>query len=408
MIVALPPSYQLWGGYVSNDRSSRSYRFFSLATLELATSLNSNTLIQILRKTIAVVFHNPSFAFYTVFNDTNQLQLAYQYNLPSLPDIVERGTLTNVLLHQNTIVEAHVLQTKSVSINLLPSEQAAVYCPGIALWCPIFQAEGSLLGVMIIGPDSNLDQYYAQDFDELRRFVNASSLAFANSAAYQRQCEAEETIKHLYISLQQTHDEVASDLARELHDEVINISLRLNIQSLENLLATVEDPFTRKELLELLESEHSVSDTLRTICEQLYPSGVIDPLGLTSILRQHIERVQNLWEGQCYLTIEGTLVPVAVHQQREVLRIAKEAIANAMKHAMATTITVTLQFPPTPDEQLTLTIHDNGRSNQVIALKQGHWGIRYMMESARVAKGAVTFQREIGGGTLVTFTFPAT
>jgi hypothetical protein len=268
---------------IERDRSARVYQEFQRAATQLTTTLDSDALINIILEAVRNAFHNPVCAFYLgTFNDTNHLRLVQRLHLEPLPDVIESGELAAYLCRENAIVETRTLHLEPVTDQLSPVEQAAVYCPDVALWCPICHAEGYLLGVVVIGADPNLDPYHQRDFTELRRLIDGAVLAFTNSAAYQRQCEAEETISHLYTSLQQAQDETAAAIARELHDEIINISVRLNIQSLRQLLAMTHEPAVRMELVALLESERGISQSLRMVCERLQPSGTSDPFGLPS------------------------------------------------------------------------------------------------------------------------------
>jgi signal transduction histidine kinase len=128
-------------------------------------------------------------------------------------------------------------------------------------------------------------------------------------------------------------------------------------------------------------------------------------MGLPGVLRGLTERVRAIWPGFCQLQVEGQPLPIDPAIQLEMYRIAREALANAVKHAEATTITVQLQYPVWPSQMLALKISDNGRSGRPIQPKSGHWGIRNMHESARAAGGSLAFEQVFGGGTSVVVTF---
>jgi signal transduction histidine kinase len=268
------------------------------------------------------------------------------------------------------------------------------------------QAQGGLLGFVLLGADRSLDPYRTEDLHEIERLLDAAALAFTNSTAYQQQCEAEQTIRELYHEVQRVQDETTAMLARELHDEIINISVRLNIQSLRMLRDRTADAALRAELESLLESEQNVAETLRVICERIHPSGLDDPMGLPSLLRQQAERAETIWPGECRLQVLGEQVLVAAQQQREAVRIVREALTNAVKHADATTILVTLRYPERGGDAITITVEDDGRSGTQAQAKAGHRGIYGMYESARVAYGQLTFRRRETGGMRVVFAFP--
>src|SRR5205823_3409162 len=93
---------------------------------------------------------------------------------------------------------------------------------------------------------------------------------------------------------------------------------------------------------------------------------------------------------------EQTPCPVPAQTQREALRITREALTNAVKHADATTIEVQLRYPAQPTDLLRLTIRDNGRGAPVIAPRSGHFGVRNMVESAHAVGGKLRFCSEAG------------
>ncbi len=393
---------------IERDRSARVYSAFQRATASLAMTLDGGALIDILQSAVRGAFHNPAFAFYVgSLNEPKHLRLARCDDLTSLPTSIEHGDLAEYLSYRKAIAETRTLRVQLGTDRLSPAEQDAVYCPDAALWCPILHAEGHLLGLLVIGADPNLDPYGERDFAELHRLMDAAALAFTNSVAYQRQREAQETIRRLYTSIQQAQDDLATAIARELHDEIININVRLNIESLHRLLTTVHEPGAHAELVKLLESEQDVAEALRVVCERLQPSGARDEYGLQSLLRQHLELVDTTWDGTSVLDVEGEAVKIALPQQRETLHIVREAATNVIKHAMATQITVTLRYPTVENDDVVVTIHDNGTSGQRVVPKDGHWGLRSMNESAHIAQGEVTFRTHPLGGTIVTFTFPA-
>ncbi len=213
-------------------------------------------------------------------------------------------------------------------------------------------------------------------------------------------------IRQLYQRLQAGQDATSQAIAREVHDELINVHVRLNIESLRKLGAQITDPALRAEIDLLLESEQTASATLRTICEHLHPTGLDDPFGLPAVLRMQVQKYRANWHGDCQLQVTGARQPIAASVQREALRITQEALANAVQHADATKIMVHLQYAATPDGWVRLSISDNGRASQAIEPRPGHWGVRFMQESARAVGGQIAFQRQAGGGASVIFTFP--
>lgn len=91
------------------------------------------------------------------------------------------------------------------------------------------------------------------------------------------------------------------------------------------------------------------------------------------------------------------------------LRIGREAILNAVRHASAHTLEVALDFEA---DVLRMRVRDDGRglTPSVVASagSDGHWGIVGMLERAASIGGTIDLAPSPGGGTLVSVTLPTT
>ncbi len=108
------------------------------------------------------------------------------------------------------------------------------------------------------------------------------------------------------------------------------------------------------------------------------------------------------------LTVEGAHRPVDPAVGDEVLRIAREAMSNALRHAKASRIDVSLCYER---KRLTLAITDDGVGFDVDAIAQkapaGHWGLKGMHERARSLRARLTLSSRAGAGTAVELVVPA-
>ena len=118
-------------------------------------------------------------------------------------------------------------------------------------------------------------------------------------------------------------------------------------------------------------------------------------------------RQEQGWNGQCQFHTIGTPCSLSREARRAAFHIVHEAVTNAIKHPDATIIHVQLQYPDTSDDQVCLTIGDNGQNAQMVAAREGHRGVPYMLDSARAAGGKVRFEATRGQGTTVIFRFPS-
>jgi signal transduction histidine kinase len=282
-----------------------------------------------------------------------------------------------------------------------------VYHAQIALWCPIYHPKYGLFGLVVLGRRGDLDPYHPQDIHELQQLFNAAGLAFAHSYLFAKQVESEQTIRQLFSRLQRAQDETAKTIAQELHDEIINMHIRLNIESIQKLLRSSADAAMSEGLSSIMESEHEMAQSLRMICESLHPAGIDDPLGLTTLLRGQLERLRPHYHGTLSLQVDHSPCSVAPHVQRELMRITNEAVVNAMKHAQATAVDVCLTYPVGEDSRLTITIRDNGTLDTQIREKPGHFGLRNMVERTHMIGGTLDIQCRPYQGTMVVITIPS-
>jgi signal transduction histidine kinase len=368
----------------------------------LATTLDPNRLATLLTTGIKEAFGSPPFAMYLAERGTTEVVQCFQCERLTAPPTIVTATLREALRQYSGVIERRTLEM----VGDRTGQQLLDQIPGGVLWCPLKNVEGNVLALLVIGMRSDVDPYRTEDIDALRMLLDAATLAFANSATAEAYREAEGAVRQLYQRLRQAQDDTARAIARELHDEIINITVRLNIQSLERLTDRVHDQAVLDEVQMLLDSERTLAHMLRQICESLYPTGGDDPFGLPAILRQHVEQAQLAWEGTCRLVIERTPLAIDPRVQREVLRVVREAITNALKHAHASEIAVRLVYPAHGQGQIYVIVEDNGCG--VIPKQQtGHWGVRNMHESAAVIGGKIHF-RQLDQGLAVELSFPAT
>jgi signal transduction histidine kinase len=92
----------------------------------------------------------------------------------------------------------------------------------------------------------------------------------------------------------------------------------------------------------------------------------------------------------------------------EAYRIATEALRNAVKHADARHVTVTLRYEA---RQFRLMIHDDGKGIDAATMQRqqrtGHFGLPGMRERAAIVKGQLEVRSAPGAGTAIELRVPA-
>jgi signal transduction histidine kinase len=102
--------------------------------------------------------------------------------------------------------------------------------------------------------------------------------------------------------------------------------------------------------------------------------------------------------------VTGQQTPLSPATKHHLLRIAQEAITNAVRHASAKTITVSLSYLPS---EVSLTVTDDGNGfvpNDVLNNGIGHFGLRGLRGRANKIDGELQVQSAPGAGTSVRVT----
>ena len=212
----------------------------------------------------------------------------------------------------------------------------------------------SFLGVPIVAPTGVIGAFYltekvgAADFgdedEELIRLLAAhAAIAIANARLH-------EQTRELSIVAERNR------LALDLHDSVAQklFGLLLTAEAARTLLERDPDA-ARDQVAKLRDLAQESLDELRSLVFELRPAD-LERDGLCGALRKHVELVRRLGRQEVELvTPQG--IPADTERDRELLRIAQEALQNALKHAQAQRIAVRLRAD---DGLLTLEIEDDG------------------------------------------------
>lgn len=116
---------------------------------------------------------------------------------------------------------------------------------------------------------------------------------------------------------------------------------------------------------------------------------------ITDLLRQLTQAITGRTRLAVSLKIEGQQ-PLPPDVQIAFYRITQEALNNAVKHARATQVMVSLKLRPRKTE---LHIRDNGRGFDPSAAPPTGMGLNIMRERAKTVGATIQIKSEIGRGT---------
>lgn len=180
---------------------------------------------------------------------------------------------------------------------------------------------------------------------------------------------AEDTVRS--AALLEGQEDERRRFARELHDGIGQMLTGLKLHAGKLKMTTTDDPKQRQRLEDLTGMVQDIIQTTRHISHNLMPS-VLGDFGLSAALNLLAEQTaQSSGISVQFTETNGSTGPEGDKQaairlaplaEIGLYRIAQEALHNAVKHARASAINVTIQHEKSPRVQhrITLTIRDNG------------------------------------------------
>lgn len=193
-------------------------------------------------------------------------------------------------------------------------------------------------------------------------------------------------------------------LARELHDSVAQALYGITLGA-KTARATLEKDTVKTQAsldYTIRLAEGGVSE-MKALLFSLRPDA-LEEGGLVAALTQHAHAL----EARHGLTVSAELITephLSPEAQAAAYRVIQEALHNTVKHARATQVWLSVQES---DQEVTLTVRDDGRGFDPQAQGRGTLGQRSMRERALGAGGTLDVQSAPGQGTTVTLRLPVT
>ena len=264
----------------------------------------------------------------------------------------------------------------------------------------------TFLGVPIVAPEGVIGAFYLTEkdggFDAADRamielLAAHAAIAITNAGLYERSRE---------LSML----EARNRLALELHDAVSQklFSLVLTAEAAGEQMA--RDPEAARTSLERLRSlAGEALEELRSLILELRPPE-LERDGLCGALRKHAEMLRRLHHVEIEVDIDDSVVAAPVAggsgaRDREILRVAQEALQNAIRHADAQRLGLRLARH---DGRLRLEVSDDGGGFDSAdpELRSRRLGLTSMEERAQRLGGSLEIRSAPGAGTTVRLEAP--
>lgn len=316
--------------------------------------------------------------------------------------------------------QVHPIGAIYVQITNLPTVRNIFTAP--TAWLGLFFI-GSLILLVVLTPISTLFGMLTMRglVRRIRLLVNATS-RFADGnynerVSIGRQDEIGQLERHFNrmalqltesIQQQQLLTEQNARLAertrmsRDLHDSIKQqvFALAAQISAAITLLDHKhEETYARLEVAS--ELAYQVRQELTTLIQEMRPSH-LEEKGFEQALRDELGR----WSRQNAIKVDIQLqdvpqLPAAI--AGELLRVVQEAFSNVARHSQATHASLSMKQE---QEQIVLTIADNGHGFDRMAVSSQGVGLQSMQERLEEIGGTFQLQSEIGRGTWIVIRYP--
>ncbi len=191
-------------------------------------------------------------------------------------------------------------------------------------------------------------------------------------------------------------------VARELHDAATQTLFSLVLAARAAALST-GDKEARATIAGFEERTTSALQELRGLVHALRPKS-LEADGLAATLTDHAEALRTSGVAIVVDAAEGVRLPLET--EHALLRIAQEALNNAIRHAPGSSVRVTLRAGA---KAVTLRVHDDGPGFTPAALPHTRRGMGLATMRERADEIGARFAiRSSGEGTTVTVTVPTT
>jgi signal transduction histidine kinase len=202
--------------------------------------------------------------------------------------------------------------------------------------------------------------------------------------------------KTLTTTVIETQEQVLENISKDLHDDTGQQLTVINFQ-LENL--KLDSPERQEDLAPLSDSIRKLSDSIRGISHSLN-NQLIMQQDLLKAMATEMERLQK--NTKIAISYEVQSHPKRLFSPEEkiiIYRIFQESLNNAMKHARAKSIAVSVQLQPCFE----MVISDNGQGFDTQAIQQKQsLGLANLKARAESIQYSITIASSPGNGTTIT------
>jgi len=212
--------------------------------------------------------------------------------------------------------------------------------------------------------------------------------------------------RELLQSQLETQNQTLEDIGQELHDNIGQM-LSVAMLQLNGLDEDLMDSSHQSAIRKMTQTIETTIQAVRQLAKTL-DRGTVRQFGLGESLGLELERIGQTGRYQTHLQVIGQAYDLGDEAEIILFRMAQESLNNALKHARARTLTITVDYQPTV---FVLTIADDGRGFDLVesANRQAGAsgsGMRNLHQRAQLLGGACLVSSQPGKGTSVEIKLP--
>jgi signal transduction histidine kinase len=243
---------------------------------------------------------------------------------------------------------------------------------------------GEVLGNLYLA-SSRAGDFTARDQRTVETLAAYAGVAIANARLYSRAQELATA-------------EERGRLARELHDSVSQILFSMVFEAHAAALQAADEG-SREALRSLERSAAGALKEMRALVYALNPKS-LERDGLEATLRDHVETLRRIHHASIEMTVDE-LPRLSPSEELALLRVAQEALHNALRHAPGAAVRVELAGDG-GDVRLTVTDDGPGFDPGRLGHTQRTMGLATMRERAASIRARLDVAAAPGAGTTVT------
>ncbi|MBV9091031.1 MAG: GAF domain-containing sensor histidine kinase [Mycobacteriaceae bacterium] len=269
-----------------------------------------------------------------------------------------------------------------LKLDSMDQDMAGLRNPGPALVLPL-RATDTVAGVVVALREKGEHPFGDEQLDMMAGFADQAALAWQLATAQRRMRE---------LDVLTDRDRIA----RGLHDHVIQRLFGVGL-GLQGTIPRARSPEIQQRLTEAVDDLQAVIGEIRTAIFDLHGASS----GMTRLRQRLDEAVAQFAGSRLRTTVQfvGPLSVVDAALADHAEAVVREAVSNAVRHAAATMLTVSVKV----EDELGIEVTDNGKGipDHVTA-----GGLDNLRERAEQVGGSCTVEAVPAGGTRLRWSAP--